>query len=182
MRRTSRPGPAGPDGSDDRGRRDLAVLGRYLGPSVAVGLVAAVVVEHSGSATPPWLVVALCVTAGLLAALGSLIGASFRAPPGALAAAAVRHRTDRESGGLQRVERLLENSLSDLDRFNERLRPWLIQLAGQRLLRRANVRLDDAEAARPLLGDSLWEMTQSPRTSTPTRQQLREWVARIEVL
>jgi hypothetical protein len=162
-------------------RFELGGAGRYVVPCVAVGLLAAGVVTGAASGTPSWLVVTLCVTAALLAAGGNLIWSAYEAPPGSLAAAPARRRTDRESGGLQRVERLLENGLTDLDRFNLRLRPWLLQLAGQRLLRHAHVRLDD-EAARPLLGDSLWELTQGPRTTVPSRQQLRDWVTRIEAL
>ena len=57
------------------------------------------------------------------------------------------------------MERAIDNGLRDVNRFNQRVRPWLVGLAEQRL--RAPRRIDlrfHPDAARTLLGDSLWQI------------------------
>ena len=65
---------------------------------------------------------------------------SYDPPAGAPLGTAPRTPTDRESGGLLRVERAIENGMLDVDRFNARVRPWLVELAEARLVHRARRR------------------------------------------
>lgn len=135
----------------------------------------------------PWLVITLAVASAVLVGivwqLWRLQYASPEHAPLEHASAVARTRTDRERGGVQRVERTIEVALADADRFNGRVRPWLIELAEHRLRRRYAVDLrSDPDRARELLGDSLWQMTATPRKTPPSRQELTAWVARIEAL
>ena len=144
---------------------DLRLIARYAGIGVGVGIAAAGVIG------------------GLLVGLGAIVAARFEVPPGALPPPARRTRTDRESGGLQRVERTIERGYVEVERFNLRMRPWLVELAEHRLRHHAAVDPHrEPDRARELLGGTLWQLTQQPLTTAPTRQQLADWVARIEAL
>ena len=165
------------------GPGDLLLIARYTGVGIVVGIAAAVIAAQSGSATPPWLLAAACVIGGLLVGMGAIVAARFRAPPGARPPPARRMRTDRESGGLQRVERTIERGYAEVERFNLRMRPWLVELAEHRLRHHAAIDPHrEPDRARELLGGTLWQLTQQPLTVAPTRHQLAEWVARIEAL
>lgn len=162
---------------------EAVVFARWACLGAIGGLIGWIAASASHSATPAWLVASTCVIAGVLIGTGSVVWSNYAPPPGSLPALGRRRRTDRESGGLQRVQRTVENGLREAERFNQRMRPWLIELAEQRLRQRASVDPHhDPDSARELLGGSLWQLTQQPLTTAPTQQQLAEWVARIEAL
>jgi hypothetical protein len=168
-------------------RAERFVLGRYAALAVAAGGIGWVTAAESHTGTPPPVVGLACFVGGLLAGAAAIVWAAYRPPPGSLATMAPRRRTDRESGGLQRVERTLERGLNDVDRFNDRVRPWLVRLTEQRLRHHAALDLyelvvTEPESAHQLLGGSLCKLIREPRTTAPTRPELAEWVARIEAL
>jgi hypothetical protein len=171
------------DDQRDDGPTDLVLVVRYAAIGVGVAVVAAIIAADSGSATPAWLIATVCVVGGLIVGLGATVVARFATPPGRLPPPSRRTRTDRESGGLQRVERTIDRGVVEVDRFNLNLRPWLIDLAEHRLRHHAAIDPQhEPDRARDLLGGSLWQLTQQPMTAAPSRQQLAEWVARIEAL
>jgi F0F1-type ATP synthase assembly protein I len=168
-------------------RRELRVLARYTGAGLVAAVIGYIASRSTHTVTPPWLVVAACVIVGLLVGVAAIVWSTYTPPPGSLPTLSRRRRTDRESGGLHRVERTIERSLREVEPFNARVRPWLIRLAEQRL--RHHLTVDrystleaNPESARELLGGSLWQLMQQPLTTVPTQQQLAEWVARIETL
>jgi hypothetical protein len=171
------------DDARNPGPSDLLLVARYAAVGIVVAIVAGVIAAESGSATPPWLIAAVCVIAGLIAGMGATVVARFATPPGRLPPPTRRLRTDRESGGLQRVERTIERGYAEVERFNLRVRPWLIELAEHRLRHHAAIDPHrEPDRAREILGGSLWQLTQQPLTASPSPQQLADWVARIEAL
>lgn len=166
-----------------RRRRDLGTLARFVAVGLVAALIGGIATQKSGLATPPWLVALAGFAAMLLLGLGALAIRGFQPPPGRLIALVPRAPTDRESGGLRRVERVVDAGLRDVDRFNLRIRPWLIDLADQRLRHRAGIDPHhDPDTAHDLLGGPLWQLTQQPLTTAPTRTELAEWIARLEAL
>lgn len=168
-------------------RRELRVLVRFAGFGIVVAGLGYLAATQADTHPAPILVAVACFTAVLLVAGGLLVAAGFEPPPGSLRTPSLRRRrTDRESGGLQRVARTVERSTTEVDRFNERLRPWMMRLIAQRLRRRGadlDALLDtDPDSARNLLGDSLCTLIRNPVTTAPTQQQLADWVSRIEAL
>jgi hypothetical protein len=164
-------------------RREALVLVRYAAAGVVAAVIGFIAARQADTVTPAWVVAGACLIAGLLVGVGAIVWSTYSPPPGSLPTHARRRRTDRESGGLHRVERTIERGLREVEPFNSRVRPWLIRLAEQRLRHHLSVDLDrDPESARELLGGSLWQLMQQPLTTVPTQQQLAEWVARIEAL
>jgi hypothetical protein len=164
-------------------RPELRLFARFVLTGVAAGIAAGIGVEQAGWATPGWLVGVGCLVAALLLGTLVLLAADFEPPPGPLVTRLRRTPTDRESGGLRRVERIVDDGLRDVDRFNSRVRPWLVRLAEQRLRHHSAIDLHhDPDSARDLLGGSLWQLMQQPLTTAPTQQELARWVARIEAL
>jgi hypothetical protein len=160
------------------GRDELIAFARCAAAGLVAAVVGAVIAYQTGTATPPWLIGAVCLAGGLLLGGAAVVSSAYHPPPGSLLPPSVRTRTDRESGGLQRVERMLERGVDEVDRFNSHLRPWLVQLAEQRLRHHPS----GDHLSRERLGDSLWQLTQQPLTTAPTRKQLAEWISRIESL
>ncbi len=163
-----------------RGR--IIAAARYAGIGLAAGVIGALIAYESGQPVP-WLVGTACLIAVLL--IGTVVTAvgSYDPPAGAPLGTAPRTPTDRESGGLLRVERAIKNGMLDVDRFNVRVRPWLVELAEARLVHRAGVDPSrDPEAARDLLGPSLWQLVQRPRTNAPSQREFGEWIARLEAM
>ncbi len=166
-----------------RRRLDLATMARFAGVGLVAAFIGGIATQKSGLTTPPWLIALACFAAMLLLGLGAVAVRGFRPPPGRPIALVPRAPTDRESGGLRRVERVIDAGLRDVDRFNLRIRPWLIDLADQRLRHRAGIDPHhDPDTAHDLLGGPLWQLTQQPLTTTPTRTELVEWIARLEAL
>lgn len=181
MARASRPGRR--SRRAERRRQDIALVARFAGVGVVGGVLAGIAADQSDVAGPPWLVGVAVLAGTLLLAAGGLAARDYRPPPGRPFGSLRRTRTDRETGGLRRVERMLDAGLAETDRFNLRVRPWLVDLAEQRLRHRAAVDLQhDPDTARSLLGGSLWQLTQQPVTTPPTRAELMDWIARLEAL
>ncbi len=168
----------------DRRRDDLGVLIRFGAAAVAAGVIGTVAAANdTGVDAPTWLIGVVCAVGVLMVGAGVLASRGYRSPPSRLYRSFHRTRTDRESGGLRRVERLIDNGFRDTDRFNLRVRPWLLEIAEQRLRHRSAVDLhNDPDTARTLLGDSLWQLTQQPATTAPTRPELADWISRLEAL
>lgn len=159
------------------------LLLRFGGAAVVAGLVGGIATQQSALATPPWVVGSAAFAGVLLIGLGALAVRDYEPPPGRPYALVPRAPSDRESGGLRRVERVVDTGLRDVDRFNLRIRPWLVTLAEQRLRHRADLDLhDDPDKARDILGGSLWQLTQQPLTTAPSRTELADWIARLEAL
>jgi hypothetical protein len=181
------PLPTDPDGRPlspaQRRRQDLGLLARFGASGLVLALVGGIATRQSGLVTPPWVVAVACFTGVLLLALGALAVRGYEPPPGRPVALVPRPPTDREAGGLRRVERIVDTGLREVDRFNLRVRPWLIELAESRLRHRGDTDLHhDPDKAHDLLGGSLWQLTQQPLTTAPTRAELAEWIARLEAL
>jgi hypothetical protein len=154
-----------------------------VGLGAAGGLVAWPVLTHNGHPVRPWLVVALCVTGGAVAAAVRVLKVHVPAPGNAPTRLAYRALTDRERGGVARQARYLDSGIESADRFDLRVRPQLIRLADHALRRRHGVDLrSQPDQARELLGDSLWQVIRTPPTTPPPRRQLAEWVSRLEAL
>ena len=159
------------------------MLVRFGSAALVAAFVGGIAAQQSGLATPPWVVAAACFAGVLLLALGALAIRGYRPPPGRPIALVPRAPSDRESGGLRRVERVVEAGLREVDRFNLRVRPWLVELAEQRLRHRAGIDLQhDPDTAHDLLGGPLWQLTRQPLTTAPTRAELADWIARLEAL
>ncbi len=77
-----------------------------LGLGAASGVVAWLVLSHNGHPVRPWLVLALCVTGGVVAAVLRVVTVQVPAPGSAPTAACAPARcTDRERGGVARLAR-----------------------------------------------------------------------------
>ena len=156
-----------------RRRRDLGTMARFVAVGCVAALIGGIATQKSGLATPPWLV---ALAAFRRDADARPRRARRRAVPAAARPAdraGAPAPTDRESGGLRRVERVDRRGLRDVDRFNLRMRPWLIDLADQRLRHRAGIDPHhDPDTAHDLLGGPLWQLTQQPRQ--PHRRD-RSW-------
>ena len=125
----------------------------------------------------------LCVVAGLaVAVVWRLVRATAPAPAPPL----VPPERDDSSGDgfaeLASLEHRLSWGSVDPDRFRERVRPVLVDLALERLRSRHGV--DPAtqpEDARRILGESLWQMVTGPPPSRcPTRPELSRLVDEME--
>ena len=155
---------------------------RYLLVGLAAGGLGGVTAYKLGTPSP-WVIGVACLVGVLVAAAAVATLADYHPPAGAPVGETRRKPTDRESGGLRRVERAIENGLRDVDRFNLRVRPWLVELAEQRLRHHCGVDLArEPDSARDLLGGTLWQLTQQPRTTAPTQREVGEWIARLEAL
>jgi hypothetical protein len=173
---------AEPGTSPDRhgGTWPLVLL---LGLGVAAGLVAWLVLSRTGHLVRPWLVLALCVSGGMVACALRVLTVQVPSPSQVLPPLSRRVLTDRERGGVVRLARTIESGIESADRFDLRVRPVLIRLADHALRRRHGVDLRfEPERARELLGDSLWQIIRTPPTTPPPRPQVAEWVARLEAL
>lgn len=123
----------------------------------------------------------LCAAAGLAAALcwrlARLVVPLPEAPPPPV--------EDEPPGDGLLVLSSLESRLSwgagDPDRFAERVRPLLVELAADRLRSRRGVDPStDPEHARTILGEPLWQLMAGPPTRSPGRAELSRLVEAIE--
>lgn len=160
------------------GRRVLGEVGRVLlGAAVAGGALWLLFFAASYRAR-----LDLCAAAGLaVAACWRLVAAVSPPVPGAFD---LPPRPAPDDGLIELTS--LEHRLSwgsvDPDRFRERVRPVLVELALERLRSRHGV--DPAtqpEDARRILGESLWQMVTGPAPSRcPTRPELSRLVDELE--
>jgi hypothetical protein len=82
---------------------------------------------------------------------------------------------------LTSLEGRLSWGSTDPDRFRERVRPLLVELATDRLRARHGVDpRTHPEQARTVLGDPLWTLMTAPPTRSPSRAELAALVTAIE--
>ncbi len=123
----------------------------------------------------------LCVVAGVAAALCWRLTRLVRPPPDP-----VVPRPDSGPGGdglllLTGLESRLSWGATDADRFRERVRPLLVELAEDRLRTRRGVDPDaDPDRARQILGEPLWTLRTAPPARSPSRAELTALVAALE--
>jgi hypothetical protein len=124
----------------------------------------------------------LCVVGGLAVAACWRLVMAVLPPPQAVPALPKRPAPDDGLIELTSLEQRLSWGSVDPDRFRERVRPVLVDLAVERLRSRRGV--DPAtqpEEARRILGESLWQMVTGPPPSRcPTRPELSRVVEELE--
>lgn len=77
----------------------------------------------------------------------------------------------------------LEWTRDEIDRFNQNIRPVLVEIVDERLrLRHGVSRQNDPARARQLLGDPLWGLLAGQVSKMPTPRQLADLVSRMEEL
>ena len=82
---------------------------------------------------------------------------------------------------LSGLESRLSWGATDADRFRDRVRPMLVELAEDRLRIRRGVDPDtDPDHAREILGEPLWTLRTTPPTRSPSREELTALVAALE--
>ena len=154
-----------------------------VGLGAGGGAAAWLALTNTGHSVRPWLVLAVGITGGVIAAAVRVLAVLVPSPTKVPTQLPRRALTDRERGGVARLARYLESGIESADRFDLRVRPQLTRLADHALRRRHGVDLRfEPERARELLGDSLWQIIRTPPTIPPPRRQLAEWVARLETL
>lgn len=124
----------------------------------------------------------LCVGAGLAVAASWRLARLVSPPPQALPATPHREAPDDGLIELTSLEHRLSWGSVDPDRFRERVRPVLVDLAVERLRSRHGVDpVTRPEDARRILGESLWQlMTGPPPSRPPTRPELSRLVEDLE--
>jgi hypothetical protein len=124
----------------------------------------------------------LCVVSGFAVAACWRLLAAVPSPPQVVPATPERPEPDDGLIELTSLEYRLSWGSVDPDRFRERVRPVLVDLALERLRSRRGV--DPAtqpEEARRILGESLWQMVTGPPPSRcPTRSELSRLVDEME--
>lgn len=122
-----------------------------------------------------------CVAVGLAAALCWRLARLAVPPPEPLPPA-----TETEPPGdgllvLASMESRLSWGATDPDRFRDRVRPLLVELATDRLRSRRGVDpRTDPDHARTILGEPLWQLMTGPLTRSPSRTELSRMVEAIE--
>jgi hypothetical protein len=124
----------------------------------------------------------LCVVGGLAVAACWRLVAAVPPPPPAVPATPERPGPDDGLIELTSLEHRLSWGSVDADRFRERVRPVLVDLALERLRTRRGVDpVTQPEEARRILGESLWQMVTGPPPSRcPTRAELGRLVDEME--
>lgn len=127
----------------------------------------------------------LCIAAGLaVAATWRLVTATLPPPRPALPAPEVPSPPEDGFVELTSLEQRLSWGSVDEDRFGQRVRPLLVDLALERLRSRHGVDpATEPEHARRILGESLWQlMTGPPAARCPSRSELSRLVDDLERL
>jgi hypothetical protein len=126
--------------------------------------------------------IGLCVAGGLAVASCWRLVVAVSPPPVAVPVPPGRPAPDDGLIELATLEHRLSWGSVDPDRFRERVRPMLVDLALERLRSRHGV--DPAaqpDDARRILGESLWQMVTGPPPSRPpTRPELSRLVDAME--
>ena len=124
----------------------------------------------------------LCVVGGLAVAACWRLVVAVPPPPQVVPDLPQRPAPDDGLIELTSLEHRLSWGSVDPDRFRERVRPVLVDLALERLRSRRGV--DPAtqpEEARRILGESLWQMVTGPPPSRcPTRPELSRLIEEME--
>jgi hypothetical protein len=124
----------------------------------------------------------LCVVGGLAVAACWRLAVAVSLPPPDVLALPDRPVPDDGLIELTSLEHRLSWGSVDPDRFRERVRPVLVDLALERLRSRRGVDPGtQPEEARRILGESLWQMVTGPPPSRcPTRPELSRLVEALE--
>lgn len=123
----------------------------------------------------------LCIAAGLAVGVCWWLARRIVPPPDPLPPATGADPTPAGLLQLTSLESRLSWGSSDPDRFEERVRPLLVELAGERLRSRRGVDpRTDPDHARTILGDPLWTLMTGPLPRSPSRAELSRLVAAIE--
>ena len=124
----------------------------------------------------------LCVVGGLAVAACWRLVVAVPPPPQAILALPERSAPDDGLIELTSLEHRLSWGSVDPDRFRERVRPVLVDLALERLRSRRGVDpVTQPEEARRILGESLWQMVTGPPPSRcPTRPELSRLIEEME--
>ena len=123
----------------------------------------------------------LCVVAGLALALCWRLTRLVQPPPDLVPPGPDRPPGDDGLLLLTGLESRLSWGAVDADRFRERVRPLLVELADDRLRTRRGVDPDtDPEHAREILGEPLWQLRTAPPARSPSRAELTALVTALE--
>lgn len=123
----------------------------------------------------------LCVVAGLAVGVCWWLARRVVPPPDPLPPATEADQRPPGLLPLTSLESRLSWGSSDPDRFEERVRPLLVELAGERLRSRRGVDpRTDPDHARTILGDPLWTLMTGPLPHSPSRAELSRLVEAIE--
>jgi hypothetical protein len=168
----------GPAGRRPTGRRRARELGLLLvGAAVAAG--ALWLAFRAGSYRAH---LGLCLAGGFAVAACWRLAVAVAQPGPEVLVPGDRPAPDDGLIALASLEHRLSWGSVDPDRFRERVRPVLVDLALERLRSRHGI--DPAtqpEEARRILGESLWQMVTGPPPSRcPTRPELSRMVAELE--
>jgi hypothetical protein len=122
-----------------------------------------------------------CVAAALAAALCWRLARRTLPPPDPPPATPETEPAPTGLLVLTSLESRLSWGAADPDRFRERVRPLLVELATDRLRSRHGVDpRTDPEQARTVLGEPLWQLMTAPPTRSPSRAELDRLVTAIE--
>ena len=167
-------GTARPDGPPLRLRREAAVV-------LTTALLAAAAVWLVGRGFDRRVRPDFCLAVGVAAALCWRLVRLTAPPPEPLPPAAEAEPAGDGLLVLTSMESRLSWGATDPDRFRERVRPLLVELATDRLRSRRGVDpRTDPDTARAILGDPLWTLMTGPLTRSPSRAELSRMVEAIE--
>ena len=123
----------------------------------------------------------LCVMAGLAAGICWRLARLTVPPPDPLPPLPEREPQDDGRLLLSSLESRLSWGSADPDRFRERVRPLLVELATDRLRSRRGVDLrSQPDHARRILGEPLWQLMTGPLDRSPSRAELARMVDALE--
>jgi hypothetical protein len=156
----------------------LALLGAVL---VGVGL--AVLLRAADVAASPAYVIGLVVTVAVVGLLLASVHAVVEPVPQVGVEEVPQPMPYRE---LVSLEERMSWGAVDRHRFDERVRPQLLRVAGERLRQRHGVRLlDEPDRARSIMGDELWAFLTAPPNPAGQpvgRRELDRVVRQMEAL
>ncbi|MDQ2837105.1 MAG: hypothetical protein M3Y42_07985 [Actinomycetota bacterium] len=153
----------------------------YSAIGLAVGVAASVLGSLTSSGVSPTLWVAVPVTLAVLLALMS--STYHEMAPVEDWAPAPPASGEEYFVKLRQLERRLQGASVDSEKFEWNVRPVLTELAAERLRHRHGINFArEAEQARAIVGEQLWQMMTTPQNGPPSAHQLHELVAAIEAI
>jgi hypothetical protein len=123
----------------------------------------------------------LCVVVGLTVGLSWRLARLVVPPPDPLPELAPNETRDEGFLLLTSLESRLSWGGSDPDRFRDRVRPELVELAADLLRTRRGIDLrTEPDRARRILGEPLWQLITRTPTRSPSRAELSRLVDALE--